>query len=190
MQSSVLTVTLAVNRIISFRAIVHKLADLMYLDRALTMVEHLITMDIKLEDPFHLNMMVEHPFELKVGMLEDINLDLVLVHIREGKQEEDYLGQILLDKHFIDYKQFNQTCIITNDNIPEEYKHAFDFIVPIPWTDVAKDSAWKIENRWKIIYATPFKENIVYDTDMLLLNSNDHWWPHLSKQRNNFHIHG
>ena len=77
----------------------------MYLDRALTMVEHLITMDIKLEDPFHLNMMVEHPFELKVGMLEDINLDLVLVHIREGKQEEDYLGQILLDKHFIDYKQ-------------------------------------------------------------------------------------
>jgi hypothetical protein len=78
-------------------------------------------------------------------------------------------------------RQHNQTCIITNDDIPEEYKHAFDYIVPIPWTDVAKNSEWKIENRWKIIHATPFKENIVYDTDMLLLNSNDHWWPHLAK---------
>ena len=78
-------------------------------------------------------------------------------------------------------KQHNQTCVITNDDIPEEYKHAFDHIVAIPWTDIAKDSAWKIENRWKIIHATPFKENIVYDTDMILLNSNDHWWPHLSK---------
>ncbi len=73
-------------------------------------------------------------------------------------------------------KEYNQTCIITNDPVPDEYKHAFDFIVSVPWGDLAKDSLWKIENRWKLIYATPFKENIVYDTDMLLLNSNDHWW--------------
>lgn len=73
-------------------------------------------------------------------------------------------------------KDYNQTCLVTNDPVPDEYRHAFDFIVPIPWGDLAKDALWKIENRWKLIYATPFKENIVYDTDMLLLNSNDHWW--------------
>jgi hypothetical protein len=76
-------------------------------------------------------------------------------------------------------KDFNQTCLITNDEVPENYKHAFDYIVPIPWKDQARNSQWKIENRWKIIYATPFAENLVYDTDMLLLSSNDHWWKHL-----------
>jgi hypothetical protein len=74
----------------------------------------------------------------------------------------------------------NKTCLITNDPVPEEYKHAFDYIVPIPWGDLAAKSDWKIENRWKIIHATPFKENIVYDVDMLLLNSNDHWWEYFN----------
>ncbi len=74
------------------------------------------------------------------------------------------------------YNKNNATCLITNDPVPPLYLHAFDHIVPIPWGDAAKDSVWKIENRWKIIHVSPFKENIVYDTDMLLLNSNDHWW--------------
>jgi hypothetical protein len=70
----------------------------------------------------------------------------------------------------------NQTCLITNDVVPDEYKYVFDHIVPIPWKDSAISSEWKIENRWKIIYATPFDENIVYDVDMMLLETNDHWW--------------
>lgn len=74
------------------------------------------------------------------------------------------------------YNSVNQTCIITNDQIPKEYTHAFDHVVSIPWSDSAKESSWKIENRWKIIHATPFKESLVYDADMLLLNTNDHWW--------------
>ncbi len=76
----------------------------------------------------------------------------------------------------------NKTCIITNDPIPNEYTHAFDHIISIPWGDRAAESSWKIENRWKIIHATPFKENIVYDVDMLLLNSNDHWWQYFSNR--------
>jgi hypothetical protein len=74
------------------------------------------------------------------------------------------------------FNKENQTCIVTNDAIPDEFRHAFDYIIPIPWSDQAKDSSWKIENRWKIIHASPFKENLVYDVDMILLNSNDHWW--------------
>jgi hypothetical protein len=76
------------------------------------------------------------------------------------------------------HNQENRTCLITSDFVPEEYHHVFDHIVPIPWKDSALGSQWKIENRWKIIYATPFDENIVYDVDMLLLESNDHWWKH------------
>lgn len=74
------------------------------------------------------------------------------------------------------HNKINQVCVITNDSVPEKYKKIFDYVVEIPWNDESKDSIWKIENRWKIIYVTPFKENLVYDSDMLLLNSNDHWW--------------
>lgn len=91
----------------------------------------------------------------------------------------DYVRQacalaLSIKKHNV----INKTCIITNDIVPPQYAHAFDYIIPIPWADKAANSIWKIENRWKIIHATPFKENIVYDTDMLLLASNDHWWSH------------
>lgn len=77
---------------------------------------------------------------------------------------------------------FNQTCLITNDTVPDEYLHVFDSIVRIPWEDSASSSQWKIENRWKIIHATPFTENLIYDTDMILLSSNDHWWDFLSNK--------
>lgn len=72
--------------------------------------------------------------------------------------------------------KINQTCLITNNTVPPEFEHVFDYVQTIPWDDKAKDSLWKIENRWKIIHVSPFKENIVYDTDMLVLSSNDHWW--------------
>lgn len=74
----------------------------------------------------------------------------------------------------------NKTCLMTNDSVPLEYLNAFDHIVKIPWGDLSDKSVWKIENRWKLIYSTPFKYNIVYDADMLLLNSNDHYWYYLT----------
>lgn len=77
------------------------------------------------------------------------------------------------------FNTVNKVCLITNDSIPLEYIKAFDHIVPIPWGDMSSESTWKIENRWKIIYCSPFKENLVYDSDMLLLSSNDHYWYHL-----------
>jgi hypothetical protein len=103
------------------------------------------------------------------------------VFLAQNTEEVDYVKQAyalaLSIKVF--NKEYNQTCLITNDSVPEEYKHAFDHIVPIPWKDSARNSRWKIENRWKIIYATPFDENLVYDTDMLLLKSNDNIWKDL-----------
>jgi len=80
------------------------------------------------------------------------------------------------------FNKINQTCLITNDSVPLEYFKVFDHIVKIPWGDAANNSQWKIENRWKIIYATPFKYNLVYDTDMLLLSSNDSWWEFLEER--------
>jgi hypothetical protein len=74
------------------------------------------------------------------------------------------------------YNKINTTCLMTSDPVPEKYKAVFDHIVEIPWGDAAEDFIWKVQNRWKIIHASPFDETIVYDSDMLLFSSNDHWW--------------
>lgn len=70
--------------------------------------------------------------------------------------------------------------IVTNDNISKEDAELFDKIIPIPWDDLAASQDWKIENRWKTYYASPYDETIVMDTDMLVLENIDHWWTFLS----------
>lgn len=69
--------------------------------------------------------------------------------------------------------------IVTNDEVPQSYKSLFDKIIPIPFSDDAEDKEWKIENRWKLYHATPYKETIVLDTDMLVLENIDDWWSFL-----------
>lgn len=80
------------------------------------------------------------------------------------------------------FNKYNKTCLVTNDVVPLKYLKAFDRIETVPWSDDAAQSDWKIENRWKLIHVSPFDETIVYDTDMLLLSSNDHWWDYLESK--------
>lgn len=75
-----------------------------------------------------------------------------------------------------------KVCLITNDNVPEEYVSVFDQIVKIPWTDQADDADWKIENRWKVYHASPYDQTIVMDADMLVLQNIEHWWNYLENR--------
>tara|TARA_B100001057_G_scaffold151746_4_gene151778 strand:- start:7711 stop:8538 length:828 start_codon:yes stop_codon:yes gene_type:complete len=77
--------------------------------------------------------------------------------------------------------------LITNDKVPEKYKHVFDKIINIPWTDQAEHTDWKIENRWKVYHASPYEHTIVMDVDMLVLHDISHWWKEL-KKRNLFFV--
>ena len=77
----------------------------------------------------------------------------------------------------------NQVCIATDidiNNIPEHYKSVFDHIVSIPWTDHAATSDWKIENKWKYYYMTPFDETVILDADMVFTSDVGYWWDILS----------
>lgn len=65
--------------------------------------------------------------------------------------------------------------IVTDDPVPEEYKTLFDNIIAIPFGDSAKDTEWKIENRWKLYHITPYEKTIVMDTDMLVLQDISSW---------------
>ena len=75
-------------------------------------------------------------------------------------------------------KQYNNipVSIITNDKVPEEYRSYFDKVIPIEWGDMASESNWKVENRWKVYHQTPYNETIVMDTDMLVTSNIEHLW--------------
>ena len=70
--------------------------------------------------------------------------------------------------------------LVTNEVVPENYKHVFDQIIEIPWGDLAKNPQWKVENRWKLYHASPYTETIVMDTDMLLIDDISAWWEYCS----------
>lgn len=71
-------------------------------------------------------------------------------------------------------------CVTDKDEVPEEYLHAFDYVIEIPWNDHAKDEEWKISNKWKYYYMTPFDETVILDTDMLFTTDISFWWDILS----------
>ena len=72
-------------------------------------------------------------------------------------------------------KRYNDipVSIITNDTVQEKY---FDQVIPVVWGDMAQESDWKIENRWKVFFQTPYKETIVMDTDMLIMKDLTNLW--------------
>lgn len=74
----------------------------------------------------------------------------------------------------------DKLSLITNDEVPEEYKRAFDQIIPIPYFNKDINSLFKTEHRYQMYYATPYDETIVLDTDMLLLDDISLWWDYCS----------
>ena len=71
--------------------------------------------------------------------------------------------------------------LVTNNEV--EFENLFDKIIPIPWNDDAKDSDWKIQNRWKLYHASPYNKTIVMDTDMIVLQDISEWWKFLNNYK-------
>ena len=94
----------------------------------------------------------------------------------------DYLKQAVACS--LSIKKFmpdDQICLMTDIDVPENYKKHFDHIQDIPGLDLAVNSEWKVNNRCKIYTNSPFEQSIVLDVDMLLLENIEHWWEQLSK---------
>lgn len=82
-------------------------------------------------------------------------------------------------------KTVNNVCLATDiplAKLDKKVKSVFDDIAPIPWTDHALGSKWKIENKWKYYHMTPYDETIILDADMLFPSDISHWWNILSQQ--------
>lgn len=102
--------------------------------------------------------------------------------LAQNNSTTDYVRQayaLALSLH--KYNSNQKISLITNDTIPKEWQNVFDQIIPVPWTDSAKTSDWKIENRWKVYHASPYEQTIVLEADMLILSDITHWWKELAK---------
>ena len=103
--------------------------------------------------------------------------------LAQNNSKTDYVRQAYALAASIHRFNNNQNvCLITNDDVPDNYKWAFDKIVEVPWTDQADAADWKIENRWKVYHASPYSETIVMDADMLVLQNIEHWWNYLENK--------
>ena len=70
-------------------------------------------------------------------------------------------------------------CLITNDSVDIQYKHMFDYIIPMQNVNYNNEGEWKIHNRWQIYNCTPYDQTVVIDTDMLVLDDISSWWNYL-----------
>ena len=95
--------------------------------------------------------------------------------LAQNNIKTDYVRQAYALALSIVAKSPNQkVSLITNDPVSDKYKKVFDQIIPIPWSDdCSDDSDWKIENRWKVYHATPYRNTMVFDVDMLVLEDLD-----------------
>jgi hypothetical protein len=73
-------------------------------------------------------------------------------------------------------QKVKNVSLVTNDEVPDKWRKAFDEIIPIPFGDHAESSEWKVENRWKLYHASPYYRTIVLDSDVLILDSLEQCW--------------
>jgi hypothetical protein len=104
--------------------------------------------------------------------------------LAQNNKHTDYLKMAYVNALSIKLTQktVNSVSLVTDniESIPDNYKNVFDNIIKIPWYDDAFLSEWKIENRWKLYYVTPYKETVVLDADMIFLTEVSHWWKYLT----------
>jgi hypothetical protein len=104
-----------------------------------------------------------------------------IIVLAQNTKETNYVKQACLLAMSLRVTNPNtKISIVTNHIISKDYKCFFDKVIKIPWSDNAKTSKWKVENRWKLYHITPYDETIVLDTDMLVLQNIDSWWNFLS----------
>ncbi|MEK9804724.1 MAG: hypothetical protein VW551_00325 [Euryarchaeota archaeon] len=98
-------------------------------------------------------------------------MDKNFILVAQNTKFDDYVKQACVCAMSIHATNKDASiAIITDDEVPTQYKHLFDHIIPIPWGDLAEKYEWKIHNRWKIYFVSPYESAVVLDTDMLVLD--------------------
>lgn len=67
-----------------------------------------------------------------------------------------------------------QICLLTD--VAPEHSTDFDFVRVFPYGDQAQDLDWKLVNDWQCFAASPFRETIKLEADMVITAPVDHWF--------------
>ena len=67
-----------------------------------------------------------------------------------------------------------RVCLLT-DVAPEDAT-GFDYVRTFPYGDMARDSEWKLNNDWQCFYASPFRQTIKIEADMVVPQNISHWF--------------
>lgn len=108
--------------------------------------------------------------------------------IAQNNKTVDYLEQayaLALNLKLTQSTVSNLTvCVDANTKalIKAKHKKVFDHIVDIPWNDDAENQPWKINNKWKFYYMSPYDETVILDSDMIFPTDVSHWWDMLSER--------
>lgn len=70
----------------------------------------------------------------------------------------------------------------TKEKVTDKHRKVIDYIIDIPGDDDAKNESWKLSNEWKAQSATPFKETVKLDCDILFSRDVSHWWHGMQQQ--------
>jgi len=100
--------------------------------------------------------------------------------VADNTQDTDYVDCALalarsIKLHTPDAK----ICLVTSNDVNNDI---FDYVVPWPYGDQAPGSNWKLKNDWQVFYASPFRQTIKIEADMIIPHSIEHWWTMLEKR--------
>lgn len=102
--------------------------------------------------------------------------------IAQNTPDVDYLQQayaLAMNLKLTQSQVNNLTVCVdaaTKKLITSRHRQVFDHIIDIPWNDEAVDSDWKVQNKWKYYYMSPYAETVILDTDMLFPVDVSYWW--------------
>lgn len=108
--------------------------------------------------------------------------------IAQNNDTVDYLRQayaLALNLKLTQSTVSNLTVCVdkaTKKKITAKHLAVFDHVVEIPWKDAAKDAEWKINNKWKYLYMSPYDETVILDTDMIFPTDVSYWWDIMAQQ--------
>lgn len=67
-------------------------------------------------------------------------------------------------------------CLMTAEPTQARYPGLFDWAVTLPYGDQSTNKKWKLSNDWQAWPASPFRQTIKLEADMIVSGPIDHWW--------------
>jgi hypothetical protein len=68
----------------------------------------------------------------------------------------------------------NASISLISDDV--EHSKYFDYVIALPYGDLAPNSDWKLVNDWQVYEASPYKYTIKLEADMFIPVNIDYWW--------------